>query len=307
MAVKKLWASHHQAISSYYKVCRQAPIATLMTMMVIAVVLILPMLLWIFTQAMTHGTNPWDNHQTIALYLKHELKPKQIQTVLERVQQLDGVRQATLILPEQGLLELQQDVNLRESLLYLHENPLPAMIEVSLHMSLNTPEQIQELFSQLSLEPEVDLAQLDLQWVNQLHGVMQFVHTLIYALMGLLAFAVVIIIGNTLRLVVHKQHEELQVLKLIGASEAFIMRPFLYAGLGFGLGGALLALGLMQMFFWLLDDALQQLFLAYQLPYTGFHFNVTQVGGLFALALSLGWLAAKLSVKRQLTLIEPMR
>ena len=305
LALKKLLAGHRQAIFSHYKVWRQAPLATFMTMMVLAVVLVLPMLLWMFTQNLQRWSNSWDTQHTIALYLKHELTPEQLKTILNRVLQLDGVKHAKLISPEQGLKDLQQDLNLRDSLAYLPENPLPAMIEVLPQSHLSNPQKIATLFTTLKLQPEVDLAQLDLQWVAQLHGIVKFIRRLTYALMGLLGLAVVMIIGNTLRLVVHKQQEELKVLKLIGASEAFIIRPFLYAGLGFGLGAAVLALGLMQLFFWMLDSAFKELFLSYRLPYTGVQVMWGDVVSLFVVSILLGLIAASISVKRQLALIEP--
>ena len=123
--------------------------------------------------------------------------------------------------------------------------------------------------------------------------------------MLLLGFAVVMIIGNTLRLAVHKGHEEVQVLKLIGATDAFIARPFLYAGLWFGLMGAVGALMVIKLFLLSLTPIFHQLLLLYHVNYPVLSFSMGQAMTLMGVAMGLGWLGARLSVNRQLALIEP--
>jgi cell division transport system permease protein len=283
---------------------RKTPMATAMTLLVLAVIWVLPVVLWLLTYTMHDWMEGLESKQTIALYLKSDLTATAVEAALVRVRAAEGVDNVTLITPAQGLQLLQDDPSLRDSVKSLPTNPLPPLLEVVPLATWDTPEKIAALFTELKQQPEVDLAQLDLHWVMQLYAVMQCMRAVTYALMALLGLAVVMIISNTLRLVVNTQYEELQVLKLIGASDAFILRPFLYAGLGYGLGGALLALGLLQLFFAWLDPAIRQLFSAYQLHYTGLSLDGWQVLKFFALALFSGWLAAGVAVRRQLALIE---
>ena len=305
VAIKRIALAHRQALARQYVIWRRAPFATLMTTVVIALVLVLPMLLWLFTQQMQHWQHEWDTGHTIALYLKSELSVTEQQTVLQRVRATEGVRLVALITPEQGFKRLQQDPHLMESLRLLPNNPLPAMLEVQPQARLNTPEKIAALFLHLKQQPEVELAQLDMPWVIELHVLVQFMRTVTYTLLVLFALAVVMIIGNTLRLVVHQQQEELKVLKLIGASEAFMLRPFLYAGLGYGLAGALVAVGLLQLFFYILTKIMQPLCAQYAWPYAGVQLSWGDMLCVTFTGLLLGFIAAKVSVKRQLAAIEP--
>ncbi len=305
VAFKKVLRRHRQAFLTHFRVWRQAPFAPLMTMMVLAMVLVLPMFLWMLTQSAQHWLHRMQGHQNIVLYLKKELSEAQCQTVLAHVRAMPGVQDVDLITPEQGLSLLQEDPALRESLPYLPTNPLPASLDVLPKTENSTPQDITALFSQLKQLPEVDFAQFDLQLIMQLHGVIQCIQTITYTLMVFLGLTVVLIISNTLNLVVHKQQEELRVLKLIGASEGFILRPFLYAGLCYGLGAALIAFALVQFTQHMLDHALQHVLLAYPLHYQGLSMTWREGGSLFACALLLGWIAASISVKRQLARIEP--
>ena len=148
---------------------------------------------------------------------------------------------------------------------YLPENPLPAVIDVIPALEVNTPVKLEQLYSQLKTIPEVEQAKLDVQWVNRLHAILGFVATLTHGLMMLLAMAVVLIIGNTLRLAIHNHYEEIQVLKLIGATDSYIVRPFLYSGIWYGLAGAILAVLLVNIVMLSLTLAANQLAAIYQM------------------------------------------
>ncbi len=304
VAMKRWLIGHQQAISRHHLQWRQTPVVTLLTMLVLAVVLLLPLLLWMVTGTLQQWMNGFTTQQTIDCYLKPELTLAEAQTVLETITTIDGVQRAELISPEQGLARLQ-DPSLMESLAALPDNPLPAMLEILPQPTLNTPHKLASLLALLKQQPAVELVQLDMQWVVQLASILQFARTMTYALTVLLALAAVLIIGNTLSLVVHQQRQELQVLHLVGASPAFMIRPFLYAGLGYGLGGGLIALGLLRLFFYVLQNSLQQLFSAYQLPYHGVPISWFEISVFLLSALMLGWLAASLAVNRQLAAIEP--
>jgi len=170
---------------------------------------------------------------------------------------------------------------------------------------LNTPEKIASLFHQLKAYPHIEQAKLDMQWVARLCTMLGFVSVLSKSLMLLLGFAVVMIIANTLRLSVHKCHEEVQVLKLIGATDAYIARPFLYSGLWFGFIGAVVALALMQLFLLSVSSVLHQLLELYHIQDAALSFTWIQAITLIGVAMGLGWLGARISIRRQIALIEP--
>lgn len=224
---------------------------------------------------------------------------------LEQVQALAGVGKASLKTPADGLQELQQQEGMHDIMRYLPENPLPATIEVIPALAVNQPFQIEQLFNRLKVLPQVEQAKLDMEWITRLHAILGFANKAAHAVMALLASAVVLIIGNTLRLAIHNRHEEIQVLKLIGATDSFIARPFLYSGIWFSLAGAILAVLFVNIFMLSFAVAIKQLASAYQMNYPIMGLSVRQAYLLVLVSTLLGWLGARLSVNRQLASIEP--
>lgn len=301
----QLMAHHVQAaVSSFLYLCRQ-PLATGMTVVVIAITLTLPALLWVFTDNMAQLTLNWKQGGHISLYLDTHTSASDAALLLKRVQTTMGVGAASLKTPEEGLAELQHQEGMQDLMLNLPENPLPAVIDVIPTVGVMTPASLEDLYARLKLLPGIDDARLDMQWVNRLSVLLDLMENVTHGLMFLLALAVILIIGNTLRLVIHKRHEEIQVLKLIGASDPYIVRPFLYSGLWYGFASALLAVILVSLFMLSLGFVLNQLIEAYQMHLPVLGLSLRQVFLLIVMATLLGWLGARFSVKRQLALIEP--
>jgi cell division transport system permease protein len=296
---------HRQAWINSIKALCDTPLATCMTLMVIAIALTLPSLFWLLGTNIKQLTSGWQQEEHISLYLQVSLNEAQTEDILARVRQTEGVFNAKLISAREGLVQLQGQEGLNDIAEYLSDNPIPAVIDVTPTPLLNTPEKIASLFQQLKAYPHIEQAKLDMQWVARLYAILGFVTVLAKSLMLLLGFAVVMIIGNTLRLAVHKCHEEVQVLKLIGATDAYIARPFLYSGLWFGFIGALVALALMQLFVLSLSSIFHQLLELYHIQYAALSFTWIQAVTLIGVAMCLGWLGARISIKRQIALIEP--
>ncbi len=301
------WVSHHlHALKHSIKTLLKRPISSLMTMGVIAITLSLPCLFWVFSDNVERMTLDWKKGGHISLYLQSKLSAKEQSALLSQVNKMSGVGEATLKTPAEGLAMLQAQEGMQDIMQYLPENPLPSMIEVTPALTVDNPTEINHLFYQLKQLPGVAQAKVDLAWVNRLHAILNLASQVVHGLMLLLAAAVVFIIGNTLKLAVQNRHEEIQVLKLIGASDAFIIRPFLYTGLLYGLGGALLSLLLVNAFMISLTFSIKKLADAYQMTYPFAHISSNQTLLLLILAAILGWLAARLSAKRQLGAIEPI-
>jgi len=302
----RVWFLHHiQAAKNSLLYLLRQPFATAMTVIVIALGLSLPVLFWVFTNNLAQISTNWQQGGQISLYLDMQQSQAQETALLARVRAVEGVGQALLKTPKEGMLELQQQSGLDDLTIELPDNPLPAVIEVTPSLNMNTITQIEALYQRLKALGGVDEAKLDLQWVNRLHALLSFAATLTRALMFLLAATVVFIIGNTLRLAIQNRSEEIQVLKLIGATDAYIARPFLYTGLWYGIAGAVVALLLAKGFILSLGIVVSKLVIVYQMHYLILFFTATQVLQLLVLAAFLGWFGARLSVKKQLTSIEP--
>ena len=292
------------AVQSLNLLCRK-PLANLMTVIVIGIALALPALFWVFNDNLNKLTGGWQRGGHISLYLKSPLTEAEQTAVLEKVQNTEGVGQASLKSAADGLAELTQQEGMHDIMRYLPENPLPAVIDVIPALTIDSPAKLDLLDRQLEALPQVAQAKLDMEWINRLQAISGFVAEIGNALMALLALAVVLIIGNTLRLAIQNRQEEIQILKLIGAADPFILRPFLYSGIWYGLAGAILAVLLVNIFILSLGVAVNQLAFAYQMHYPLTGLSMRQILLLVLFAIILGWLGARLSVKRQLASIEP--
>ncbi|HAT7794085.1 TPA: cell division protein FtsX [Legionella pneumophila] len=304
---QSLLAYHLQAAANSLNLFCRKPIATMMTVIVIAIALALPTLFWVFTDNLSELTNRWQRGGHISLFLKSSLPEAEQTSLLEKVRTTEGVGQANIKSAADGLSELTQQEGMQDIMRYLPENPLPAVIEVVPALVIDSPAKLDLLSRKLQAFPQVALAKLDMEWINRLHAILGFSGKAANALMALLALAVVFIIGNTLRLDIHNRREEIKILKLIGATDPYIIRPFLYSGVWYGAAGALLAIFLVNIFILTLGVAVNQLANVYQMHYPLACLSLRQILLLVLFAIILGWLGALLSVKRQLASIEPYK
>jgi len=303
--LQSIAAYHAQAATNSFNTLCRKPLATMMTIIVIAIALALPALFWIFTDNVSQLTVNWQRSGHISLYLKSGLSVKEAEAVLQKIKVEKGVGQASLKTAAEGLQALQKQEGMQDIMHYLPENPLPAVIEVVPEFTVNTSLQINQLYERLKVNPQVEQAKLDMQWINRLNAVLGFASKSAHALMLLLASAVALIVGNTLRLAIHHRHEEIRVLKLIGAADSYIIRPFLYSGIWYGLIGAVFAVLFVNIFMLSIAVAAQELAATYHMQYPLTGLSVKQAYTMVLVAIILGWLGAILSVKRQLASIEP--
>lgn len=302
----RIRALHHQhAVALSFQTLVKAPIASTLTILVIAIALLLPALLWVSTHHLKQLTQSWQQEGRISLYLQLNLSSIQQEDVLNIVKSKPMVGDAKLISPAEGLALLQQQEGMDDIIRHLPHNPLPAVIEVTPALSYSAPLDLEHLYTELKALPQVEQAKLDKQWVSRLHALLGLMQDSSDALLGLLAIAVLLIVGNTLRLMIQNRHEEIQVLKLVGATDAYIMRPFLYTGIWYGMIAAVVALIFLQLLIFCLLIVLNQLAYFYELHLPSMNLSIAQMCLFILFAGFLGWLGANLSVKRQLASIEP--
>ncbi len=303
--IPSLFSYHVQAALSSLNLLCLKPFATLMTVIVIAIALALPALFWVFTDNINQLTSSWSRNSHLSLYLEPSLKDADAKKILEQVQTTNGVAQAVLKSAQEGLNELIAQEGMHDIMHYLPENPLPAVIDVTPTSDITSSAQLDILVHQLNVIPHIEHIKVDMEWVERLHTFLNFATKLSNALLILLALAVILIIGNTLRLAIQNRNEEIQILKLIGATEPFIIRPFLYSGMWYGFSGALVAIFLVNIFILSLSMAINRLTIAYQMHYQITSLSIRQILLLITFSTILGWIGARVSVKRQLSSIEP--
>lgn len=230
----------HALLSGVHELLRK-PLASFMTLMVIGVAVALPFGLYVLLQNLQGISQHWDNQASISLYLKKGTPDFQITGLLDRLRKNPDIKSAKYISPRQGLHDFQTITQFGDILTELKQNPLPGVIVVVPTESYQSPDNLKTLLNQFQKSSLVNAGQMDFAWVKRLYFIIIIGKRVIYSLTLLFGLGVLLVIGNTIRLTIEHHHEEMMILKLIGATDAFIRRPLLYRGLLYGLFGGLLA------------------------------------------------------------------
>ena len=283
----------------------RTPVATFLTVAVIGITLALPAGLYVAIENLQRLASGWEDNGQISLFLKQDVPGAAIEKLADKIRRLPAVSWVDYVSREAALTEFKRLSGFGEALNALERNPLPAVLVVHPAATHAHPDKLQALLKDLRRFNEVDIAQIDLDWVRRLHAMLELARQGVLILAAGLAIAVLLIIGNTIRLAVLNRRDEIEITKLIGGTNAFIRRPFLYTGTLQGLLGALLAWLLVGLGLLLLADPINNLAGLY-----GSRFEAENLGILATLALIgsgglLGWLGSRLAVGRHLRAIEP--
>lgn len=301
-----IWLMRHLqvALASLGRLVR-SPLSTLMTTLVIGIALALPTGLYLLLGNVETLSGSWDGGTSISLFLKQETNDNQAQQLASRLQSDPAIAQVKLISRTEALEEFRQLSGFAGVLDNLDENPLPALVIVEPAAQHTEPVPAEALLARLSQLSDVEFAQLDLQWVRRFHAITEIAQRGVIILASLLGLSVLLIVGNTIRLEIQNRHAEIEITKLIGATNAFIRRPFLYNGAWYGLFGGIFAWLMVSISLLLLDNPVEQLAGLYQSGFqlSGINFGslLILLGGSTLLGLAGSWIA----VGRHLHEIEP--
>jgi cell division transport system permease protein len=282
-----IWLDQHlySVVSSLGRAVRR-PWATLLTVGVMAVAFALPLGLWLALQNVGHFAGDVQQSREIDLFLTPETPVARAQALAETLRARDDVASVELRTPDQGLAEFRQRSGLADSLDLLDGNPLPALLVV-------VPEGDEaRLVAALEALPETDLLQHDAAWRERLTGWMGFGERLTWVLAALFGLGALLVVGNTVRLDIQSRREEIGVLQLLGASDGFIRRPFIYLGAWYGLAAGALALGLLTLAALALRDPLAALARSYGSPFALSGLDPLGAALVVLAATIVGWLGA---------------
>lgn len=300
------WLGNHlrDALASLGRLYAE-PVATLMTATVIAIALALPTGLFIALSNVAQLSSDWGGSTQISLFLHTNITKAEARKLQKRLEKHRDIKKVELIDKDRGLQQFREISGFGDALKYLDSNPLPVVLVVHPRMRADQPDTAAQLVKQLGGIKQVELAQLDVQWVKRLYTFLEIANRSIWVIGSMLAIAVLLIIGNTIRLHIQNRREEIEVSKLIGASDAFIRRPFLYTGLWYGLIGGLLAWLITLVSMQLMEAPIHRLALLYHSDFRlhGLGFGSTLL--LILVSASLGLLGAWIAVGRHLKDIEP--
>jgi cell division transport system permease protein len=280
-------------------------LATWMTAMVIGIALALPAGLYQLLANLDRLSGAWEGQAGLSVFLHDEINTDAAAGVADQLRGWPEIAGVTLVTPAQALEEFKQRTGFADVLAALEENPLPVVLLVSPAANHTDPASASALQERLRQLPETALVQLDLQWVQRLSAIVDTARRAVLLVSALLALAVLLMVGNTIRLEIQNRREEIVVTKLIGATNAFVRRPFLYSGIWYGVLGAALAWLVVESGFMLLKAPVQRLVGLYE----GSFELQTQPGRLLLVLLGggivLGLLGSWLAVGRHLKAIEP--
>lgn len=281
------WLDHHaySVVASLGRLLRR-PWSTVLTVGVMAVALALPLGLWLVLGNVERFAGDVQASRQLSIFLRQDTAEAR---VAELVAELGGRADVGAVehrTPAQGLEELRARSGLDEAIDMLGENPLP-------HVLVVTPAGDEALLAgSLRNMPEAELVQHDAVWRQRLDGWLRFGGRVAWVLAALLGLGALLVVGNTVRLDIQSRRDELGVLQLLGASDGFIRRPFLYLGAWYGLGAGALALGMLAVAGAALRAPLAELAASYGSSFALQGFSPKQALLVVAGATVLGWLGA---------------
>jgi cell division transport system permease protein len=296
---------HLQALLGSLGRLARSPLSTLLTLLVIALALALPASLRLFVTNAQAATGNFGNAIDLSVYFRTDVPLAKAQQLAGAARARADVAEVTLIPADKGLEDFRSYSGFGDALAALKENPLPHVLHVRPHAEASSAAALERLRGYLSAWPEVELVQVDSQWVQRFNAILEVLRQLLLMAAALLGVGVLAVIGNTIRLEIAGRRAEIEVIKLVGGSNSFVRRPFLYTGFLYGLGGALLAWGIIAVAIALLGQSVDNLARLY-----GSHFQLrgpspAEIGTLLGAGAALGWLGAWISAARHLRSIEP--
>ncbi|MGM0594142.1 MAG: permease-like cell division protein FtsX [Pseudomonadota bacterium] len=281
------------------------PFATLMTVAVIGIALAMPAGLHVMLKNVQSVLSGWDSAAQVSLFLHKQTDEAGAEALAERLRQRPEIAAVDYISAEQAMEEFRRLSGFGDALKALEENPLPPVLVIHPVLKEQDPEALQQLVDELRTEATVDLAQLDMQWVKRLYGLMAIGQRGVWVLASLLALAVLLVVGNTIRLAIQNRREEIVITKLIGGTDAFIRRPFLYTGFWYGLIGGVIGALMVQVSLWILAEPVNSLAGLYNSSFRLAGMDMATTGALLLGGMLLGLSGSWLAVGRHLREIEP--
>lgn len=293
-----------QIITSLGEIWR-TPVASVMTILVMGLSLTLPATLHIIVKNVQSINVEWDSASEISLILKEGLSEQQISSAIRRISAYDEVSKLRYISKEDAVEEFRELSGFGEALSYLEFNPLPASFIVTPSNHYRQAEAAKNLLLKLEKEREVDFGKLDIDWLTRLNALVDLLRESVLTVAILLLVSVVLIIGNTIRLSIISRREEIEVMKLVGATEGFIQRPFVYTGIWYGVLGGLVAFIVVTFVIWWMQSALTDISGLYVGDFELQGLSFAEFGYLLLIASVLGFSGAFWSVHRHVKEIEP--
>jgi cell division transport system permease protein len=297
-------ARHAQTLMGSLGRIVQHPVATAMTMAVIALALALPLFFNVLLENTRAATAGWNQAFELSVYLAKKAGSERAEALAKQLRARPDVARVRVITADQALAEFRESSGFGKALDLLDTNPLPNSLVVTPALAASTPAGTQALKVIIATLPDVDTVELDTEWVQRLNALLDVVRRVIWLTGALLALSVVLVVGNTIRLDILNRRAEVEVMKLVGATDSFARRPFLYTGAWYGLGGGLGAVILVAVATALLAKPIQRLIGLYggQFQLKGLRLGTAALT--LGLSIALGWVGSWIAATRHIRAAE---
>lgn len=298
-------ARHAHALLSSAGHLARAPIATTFTVLVMGLALALPLGLDVLVRGAREATHDFSGAVSISVYLKTSVSEARAKELARTARDRPAVESVQLITATQALAQFRAQSGFGDALDALDNNPLPNVLVVTPTPRRANPASMETLRQYLAAWPEADAVQLDGDWVTRFNAMLSLLQQALLIAALLLAIGVVAVVGNTIRLEIQNRRAEIEVTKLVGGTNRFVRRPFLYTGALYGLLGGLTAWLVVVIALALLNPAIARLAQTYGSSYTLPGPTVRDLEILLGGGALLGWIGSWLAAARHLARIEP--
>lgn len=299
------WQHHHLASArDSLARLRTQPIAFAITLLMISVAFALPTGLYMLFNSFEQVVSSWDQGNEISIFLKANVSESAGKELADHLASRESFDNVTLISADQALQEFRAQSDLGPVLDSLDDNPLPHLLVAIPSTEYNDVGKLETLAAELEEHSKIDYVQIDLLWIQRLEHILTVIYRILLALAVMLVTSVILVIANSIRWEIESRREEINIVKLIGATNAYVRRPFLYSGVWLGSLGALLALLLVFIVLWFMDGPVTNLAALYG---TEFHLvrpSLLAVVGLLSFGTAVGIAGAWIAVGRQLRLTK---
>ena len=298
------WLSHHlYAFALAFKRLGGAPIGSLLSIGVIGIAFSLPAGVYVMLENLQAFSERFSGTPQLSLFLKLEANKADVAEVESRLKQSPDVASFRFVSRDQALEQFKQGSELADVLEGLVRNPLPDAFVIVAKTS--SPEALDALRGELGKFPQIEHVQVDSAWARRLDALLKLGRLAVWMLAALLSFSVIAVAFNTIRLQILTMRDEIEVAKLIGATNRFIRRPFLYFGALQGMVGGAVAWLIISLAIHLIDEQLEQLMGLYEINFRLYHLSLEDSLSLLLFSAGLGWAGAWISVANHLWQIEP--
>jgi cell division transport system permease protein len=300
--VRRYFDLHWQNLRGAVQRLARQPFSTALTVLVLAIAIALPAGLRVLVSNASALSREWQSAADFTVYLKMDVRPERARALVREIEARDDVASVQLIDRATALEEFRAHSGFGEALDALDGNPLPDTLVIR---PASVSEDVAGVAAAIGALPETDLVQVDTQWVARLRAILAFADRILGIATALLAAAVAIVVGNTIRLEINNRSAEIEVVKLVGGTDAFIRRPFLYLGICYGLAGAAVAGLLIAGTLALLRAPVRDLAGLYGSDFSLMGLTLRETAAMLGGGALLGWLGAGLATARHLRAIEP--